>query len=148
MPEWEEGEERVFVNREGYTQHYNVRGNPENRQSRSLARHLRRAQNDVLATVGVCAPIDMNGRFIPQSTTNTAREQLDKQQVLSVTSENELGFWLGAADISVSALSRSCFVGLRQRLEVCICKYEVSSLTCAVDLFLLLGHPASEYNAS
>ena len=103
---------------EEYVQHYDSRGHPENRTSRSLARRSRRAQNDILTTVGVCVTVDKNGRMIRSTSVSHAKEQSERKQILSVISESEFGFWLGAAEGSLWTLLINGLGALRLRLEV------------------------------
>ncbi|MCJ1405645.1 hypothetical protein MMC11_008874, partial [Xylographa trunciseda] len=100
-----------------YVQHYDTRGHPENRSSRSLARRSRRAQNDILTTVGVCVTVDKNGRRVPPASVSLESEQLERKRILSVISESEFGFWLGAAEGSLWPLLMNGFGALRLRLE-------------------------------
>ncbi|MCJ1396024.1 hypothetical protein MMC18_008911 [Xylographa bjoerkii] len=134
-PEWQEGErpreeESAKVqevvdaigptnlpNPEDYVQHYDTRGHPENPSSRSLARRSRRAQNDILTTVGVCVTVDKNGRRIPPTSISLENQQLERKQILSVISESEFGFWLGAAEGSLWPLLMNGLGALRLRLE-------------------------------
>lgn len=118
-----------------YVQCYDTRGHPENRGSRSHARRSRRAQNDILTTVGVCVSVDKNGQLVPASSVGAVKEQLEMKGVLSVVTENEFGFWLGAAEVAFTALSASCITGLRLRLEVrYLSSFPASVLICCARL--------------
>ncbi|MCJ1435956.1 hypothetical protein MMC27_005332 [Xylographa pallens] len=110
-------EQTNLTSPEEYVQHYDTRGHPENRSSRSLARRARRAQNDILTTVGVCVFVDKNGRRIPPPSEDPKNIQLERDEILSVISESEFGFWLGAAEGSLWPLLLNGLGALRLRLE-------------------------------
>ena len=114
---------------EEYVQHYDTRGHPENRSSRSLARRARRAQNDILTTVGVCVFVDKNGRRIPVPSEDPKNKQLERNEILSVISESEFGFWLGAAEGSLWPLLLNGLGAMRLRLEVRLLTH-VKSFKC------------------
>ncbi|MCJ1287182.1 hypothetical protein MMC26_006530 [Xylographa opegraphella] len=121
---------------EEYVQHYDTRGHPENRLSRSLARRARRAQNDILTTVGVCVFVDKNGRRIPLPSEDPKNNQIRKNEILSVISESEFGFWLGAAEGSLWPLLMNGFGALRLRLET----FGIYSGVSLVDILRIEWH--------
>ncbi|KAG0131252.1 hypothetical protein HOY82DRAFT_339339 [Tuber indicum] len=70
-------------------------------QSQEMQRRLIKAQNDVLATVGVC------------------RRDTKQNQVLSeaIVEENEIGLLVGAIDLTITYLTTWPLVGVRNRLQ-------------------------------
>ncbi|KAL9634065.1 MAG: hypothetical protein Q9164_004310 [Protoblastenia rupestris] len=66
------------------------------------------AQNDILATVGVCAKVDGSRQ---------SRLAIDKARVDVVKSENESGLVVSTVDATAMALSEPWALGLRQRLQ-------------------------------
>jgi len=68
-----------------------------------MQRRLIKAQNDVLATVGVC------------------RRDTKQNQVLSeaIVQENEVGLLVGAVDLTITYLTTWPLIGIRNRLQVC-----------------------------
>lgn len=103
---------------EYYNQTYNSRGHPENLASRSLASRSRRAQNDVLSTIGVCAYVDENGKLVSSNGRNGPMSAAEKEATLANIVENEVGFWIGAAGDIVSLVLTRFIVNLRMRLQV------------------------------
>ena len=102
----------------GYIQHYDVRGHPENSSSRSAARRSRHAQNDVLATVGVCVNVDKNGKLVTASALDLSFENKRLENLHEIASENLIGIWLGIA-VNLVHYSSTFFVeGVRERLLV------------------------------
>lgn len=99
-------------------QSYDLRGHPENRTSRANARRLRRAQNDILTTIGVCVSVDKDGKLVPSSSIDSDKQERELKKLASIISENEFGFWLSAAQAAVLLLTSSCAMCIRQRLEV------------------------------
>lgn len=71
-------------------------------QSNERQRQLIKAQNDVLATVGVCLR-------------ETKKEQ---EQSESTTAENKAGLFLGAVDLTITYLAGWPLIGIRNRLQV------------------------------
>ncbi|CCX33589.1 Similar to hypothetical protein AOL_s00076g151 [Arthrobotrys oligospora ATCC 24927]; acc. no. EGX50387 [Pyronema omphalodes CBS 100304] len=70
-------------------------------QSNERQRQLIKAQNDVLATVGVCLR-------------ETKKEQ---EQSESTTAENKAGLFLGAVDLTITYLAGWPLIGIRNRLQ-------------------------------
>lgn len=100
-----------------YIQRYDYRGHPENQASRAAARRSRRAQNDVLSTVGVCVGVDANGQ--PKiSPEGPKAQRAEKEEVKSVMRENEIGLFIAAADNGLFHLAINFAYGLRNRLQV------------------------------
>ncbi len=99
-------------------QQYDRRGHPENLESRTLLRQSRRAQNDVLATVGVCVGVDENGKAVQPQVNRRNSDSNDTSKVQSVMRENELGLLLVGADTGLFFLGTFWVLGLRQRLQV------------------------------
>lgn len=120
-------DEQAVVRSEEYLQQYDIRGHPENPSSRSAARRSRWAQNDILATIGVCVSvntngmcvsIDTNGKLVPTSAINSSKESAESQKVDKIVMENEFGFWLGCIDVGALELSTHFLASLRQRFQV------------------------------
>lgn len=106
------------ITRPGYIQQYDRRGHPENLASRALLRQSRRAQNDVLATVGVCVGLDENGTAVRPEVHQKESDINNRIKVESVMRENEVGLLLVAADIGLFFVGTFWVLGLRQRLQV------------------------------
>ncbi|MCJ1251174.1 hypothetical protein MMC30_008405 [Trapelia coarctata] len=100
-----------------YVQSYDLRGHPENQTSRANARRLRRAQNDILTTIGVCVSVDKDGKLVPSSSMDSDKEEREKNKLASIISENEFGFWLSAAQAAALLLTSSCATCIRQDVE-------------------------------
>ena len=75
---------------------------PPSEQSRERQRELVKAQNDVLATVGVCL-----------RDTKTDLAQAESEIV-----ENRAGLLLGAVDLTATYLASWPLIGIRNRLQV------------------------------
>lgn len=67
-----------------------------------MQRRLIKAQNDVLATVGVCL--------------RDTKQSLDTSE--AIMQENEVGLLVGAVDLTVTYLASWPLVGIRSRLQV------------------------------
>lgn len=98
-------------------QQYDSRGHPQNLASRLLVRQARRAQNDVLADVGILQSVDENGHEI-RSQLKKRRYAMDNAKVKAVRRENEIGLLIAAADFGLFCLTTSCLLGLRNRMQV------------------------------
>ena len=107
-----------FQDSEFYIQQYDDRGHPENLESRSARRKALRAQNDVLATVGVCVSVDKDGKLVPSSRVGVTSENMESERLRNIALENESGFWLAAANHMLLPVTAICLEGLRMRLEV------------------------------
>lgn len=105
------------LNSTGYVQQYDSRGYPQNLASRRLVRQARRAQNDVLADVGILQSVDENGHEI-RSQLKIRRHAIDKAKVTDVRRENEIGLLIAAADLGLFCLANACLLGLRHRMQV------------------------------
>lgn len=77
-------------------------GSSTSEQSQENQRHLIKAQNDVLATVGVCL--------------RDTKQSLDTSE--AIMQENEVGLLVGAIDLTVTYLASWPLVGIRNRLQV------------------------------
>ncbi|KAH0556484.1 hypothetical protein GP486_005617 [Trichoglossum hirsutum] len=97
---------------EHYVQQFDSSGRPINPASRIAAREMVRAQNDVLATVGVCYGIAAD-RGSALSRSKSERDNLE-----SVMRENEVGLFIGAADLGVLFLGNWWLDGIRHRVQV------------------------------
>ena len=97
---------------EDYVQRYNSRGYPYNPESRAQSRRLRRAQNDVLATVGVCVERDED------TLSTVANGGNDRKKVERVVTENEVGLGIAAGELGLAFLSLWGVSAFRGRLQV------------------------------
>lgn len=77
-------------------------GSSTSEQSQEMQRRLIKAQNDVLATVGVCL--------------RDTKQSLDQSE--AIMQENEVGLLVGAVDLTVTYLASWPLVGIRNRLQV------------------------------
>ncbi|MCJ1253134.1 hypothetical protein MMC24_000941 [Lignoscripta atroalba] len=100
-----------------YVQHYDVRGHPENTESRDVARRSRRAQNDVLSTIGVCVNVDRNGRLLAASSSRLAGNSMETFKILSIKHENGIGLCLSAVDLVMFFFATVSTLGLKNRLQ-------------------------------
>ena len=115
------GEQTIHVSNSAdsasYRQQYDRRGYPENPGSRALIRQSRRAQNDVLETVGVCInaevvdAADKSHGFGPNM-------RLDRGKLRAVIRENTVGLSLSAIELPLVVLTSISLVGLKCRLSV------------------------------
>lgn len=98
-------------------QRYDRRGYPENLASRLLSRQFRRAQNDILASVGVCVDERATGSSVP---TQFARKHPsgEKSKIKLIRRENETGLSIAAADLGLFCLTNVFILGLRHRMQV------------------------------
>ena len=111
-----------------YNQSFNSRGHPENLASRCLASRSRRAQNDVLSTIGVCAYVDENGKLVSSNGGSSTMSATEKEATLANIEENEVGMWIGAGGDLLSLVLTRFIVNLRMRLQVN--KLQSRFLTC------------------
>lgn len=104
---------------EGYIQQYDHKGYPENLASRLLSRQSRRAQNDVLATVGVCV-VDERANLcaVPPKQHTRNNQSIEKSRIRLIRRENEIGMSIAAADLGLFCLSSIFLLGLRHRMQV------------------------------
>jgi len=93
-----------------YEQQYDSRGYAENLASKELSRQSRRAQNDVLATVGVC----VNEKSLAKSNQATS----EKSEIQQIMAENVDGLLLTTADSILLCSAIAWATGLKQRLQV------------------------------
>ncbi|KAI9748053.1 MAG: hypothetical protein M1815_003635 [Lichina confinis] len=100
-----------------YVQLYDSRGHPVNHASRALTRRLIRAQNDVLATIGVCVANPQSNTITIQrsGTTIVSPEDGDFIDGLDCTSATGLG--LLASDFALLFLATWWNAGVRYRLQ-------------------------------
>lgn len=99
---------------------YNQRGYPISPESTSLDRRLTHAQNDILATCGVCIVTskDGNGPRVSSGAKNNTDGQ--KASIRRVVAENRMGLFLGTADIGLYFIGSWWINSLRHRLQVCL----------------------------
>lgn len=100
-----------------YQQQYDSSGYPENPESQELARQYRRAHNDILKTVGICARVQAEGQSIKSRLDSQRKPALEKSAVDAVVRENEVGLLVLSADTSLLYVSNMCTSGLRHRLQ-------------------------------
>ena len=98
---------------EQYVQQFDPSGRPINPASRIAVRDMIRAQNDVLATVGVCYGIAAGDKASAHNRAKSERDRLE-----SVMRENEVGLFIGAADLGVLFLANWWLDGIRHRIQV------------------------------
>lgn len=130
----------------GIQQRYNRRGYPINPESRGIARTSRRAQNDVLSTVGFCVGIHEDGSPVDTSLTLAKASKHEKERIEFVRKENEAGLLLGAASHGLMFFSVWWILSLRLRLQVKISRLlpiEGSGrlIRLALDVLLLFRVP-------
>ncbi|KAI9871875.1 MAG: hypothetical protein M1830_002347 [Pleopsidium flavum] len=98
-------------------QRYNRRGYPINPESRAFARTSRRAQNDVLSTVGICVGVHEDGRPADAPFTLGRASKRDAARIESVRKENEIGLLMSAASHGIFFLSHWWIVGVNNRIQ-------------------------------
>ncbi|KAL8695490.1 MAG: hypothetical protein Q9218_000068 [Villophora microphyllina] len=84
-------------------------GRPHNLASRALSRRSRRAQNDVLATVGVIAGPEH------QSTLDAPQAELQRQ--MEVSKESEVGFWISVTSQLAAGYVHNRMAYVSRRLQ-------------------------------
>ena len=120
------------------TQTYNARGHPENATSRTLTRQGRRAQNEVLSTVGVCVYVDENGKVVANSDAGEDARQQQRETTLAIIQENEVGLSLEVCDIFVHYAVTNFIDNIRKRIQVLtFLTLKFNPLTCLKDLRVL-----------
>ena len=108
----------ITTSASNYHQRYDGSGYPENPESRALSRQSRRAQNDVLATVGVCVGVNADGQPIESQLDSKRKPALDQNRLDAIVRENEIGLLVSSADTTLVSLASLYAVGLRHRLQV------------------------------
>lgn len=101
-----------------FRQRYNRRGYPINPESRAFGRTSRRAQNDVLSTVGICVGTLEDGRPVDAALALSIISKEDKDRIELIRKENETGLILSAATEGLLFLSIWCISSLRKRIQV------------------------------
>lgn len=101
----------------GSTQEYDRQGHPENSVSRDRVRQSRRAQNDVLTTVGVCVRVDKGVKSLVTHGNDGDDDNL-RPAISAIMKENEHGLFLSTTDWFLFSMSNMCLLGLRQRMQV------------------------------
>lgn len=87
-------------------------GSSTSEQSQEMQRRLIKAQNDVLATVGVCL-----------------RDTKGQETSEAIMQENEVGLLVGAVDLTITYLASWPLVGIRNRLQVNIHSPEITRVS-------------------
>ena len=105
------------INSSLYQQQYDRRGYPENLASRALSRQSRRAQNDVMATVGACVRVNANG-VVESHDSEHQKYPPDPTKVAAVVTENGAGFIISCMDQTISSLASIWTRTLKNRLMV------------------------------
>lgn len=103
-----------------FRQRYNQRGYPINPDSRALSRTSRRAQNDVLSTVGICVGVHEDGRPAAAPFTIAKASNFEAAKIDEVRNENEIGLIMSAASQGAFFFSIWWIAGLRNRIQVCL----------------------------
>lgn len=101
-----------------YVQQYDSRGRPENSTSRRLTRRFRRAQNDVLANVGVCEGIDAEGQPKTHPRTSLQLKPLDEAKIKMILRENQVGQCLSFVYFVLCFTTQMWITSLRNRVQV------------------------------
>ncbi|KAL8730421.1 MAG: hypothetical protein Q9166_004059 [cf. Caloplaca sp. 2 TL-2023] len=102
---------------DSYIQQFDDRGYPQNPRSRVISRRSRRAQNDVLATVGVLLGPD---HVASDSGTPHGKEQrgpISVRNYEETAAESELGFWMTCAHHLVILYIHERMTYARQRMQ-------------------------------
>ncbi|KAL8821813.1 MAG: hypothetical protein Q9223_000225 [Gallowayella weberi] len=100
-----------------FVQHYDERGRPRNNYSRLLSRRSRRAQNDVLATVGVLLGPDQvfeDAEPAPLAGQRRVNPAKDNDKTIS---ESAAGYWMGITYLVAQVFSTERTLYVRQRLQ-------------------------------
>ncbi|KAI4263791.1 MAG: hypothetical protein L6R42_001080 [Xanthoria sp. 1 TBL-2021] len=101
-----------------YVQQYDNRGYPQNISSRALSRQSRRAQNDVLATVGILLSPDQFVQETPHAKGQSEPSSVQTQQdVEDVATESKLGYTLYNSYLALDIFSRSRMTCARHRIQ-------------------------------
>ncbi|KAL8831065.1 MAG: hypothetical protein Q9191_001077 [Dirinaria sp. TL-2023a] len=98
-------------------QQYDRQGHPENSISRELVRESRRAQNEVLTTIGVCERVNKGTKSIVAHGGVEEDDDL-RPAIRAIMKENEYGLFLSTTDWFLFSISNMCLLGLRQRMQV------------------------------
>ncbi|KAL8813449.1 MAG: hypothetical protein Q9200_000246 [Gallowayella weberi] len=96
-----------------FVQHYDERGRPRNNYSRLLSRRSRRAQNDVLATVGVLLGPDQvfeDAEPAPLAGQRRVNPAKDNDKTIS---ESAAGYWMGITYLVAQVFSTERTSGLQ-----------------------------------
>jgi hypothetical protein len=100
-----------------YTQRYNSRGYPDNRESRRLSRRSRHAQNDILTTIGVCVSVEEQDGGTSECRAPKTSAERDEARV--VIEEHWYGSLLGSVTEISGEASTLWIKYLRRRIQVC-----------------------------
>lgn len=95
----------------GYRQQFDDRGHPQNPSAKTTARRMRRAQNDVLATVGVVVRKGEERKSKWERLDEKAKQQL-------IYHENQRGRELKGEDRLFGSLLPWSIISLRRRMMV------------------------------
>ena len=100
-------------------QRYDARGHPENNESRRLARRSRYAQNDILATIGVCVSIEDQADQKGTPGGSAPLSKADHEQARINIEEHTIGFWFeGYTELAYEILTK-WVVYVRRRTQAC-----------------------------
>ncbi|KZF24601.1 hypothetical protein L228DRAFT_99956 [Xylona heveae TC161] len=101
-----------------YVQLYDHRGHPTNPASKASARTLIKAQNDVLATVGVCVGVQGDGKLTSPSTKLEDLSGSERAKVKLVMEENEVGLWIRSVSSFLESTGMWPIMALKNRIQV------------------------------
>lgn len=104
-----------------YVQQFDKNGRPQNPTSRMLSRRSRRAQNDVLATVGVLSSPDQR-IYEPDSPAAADVEGSKFDHRKETAEESEIGLWTVCASQLLAEYAHNRMSCVRQRLQVRLTK--------------------------
>ena len=90
-----------------------------NPASRAFARQSRRAQNDVLSTVGVCVYVDEHGKIVANSNDGENATPGERDAALRTIHENENGLMLEVFDVFLGYATSMFMINVRKRIQVC-----------------------------
>ena len=74
--------------------------------------------NDVLATVGVCIGVNVDGSRA--SVKDRSKVPVDKGNIDDVSTENSVGLIIDSIDLGFISLTRLALMGIRHRLQVSV----------------------------
>ena len=101
-----------------YVQQFDDKGHPINLASRFETREARRAQNDVLSTVGVCEGVDESGNLVSGIRIPKASRSAESSKIKLIRQENEVGLFLSVASSVLMVLVGSIPQSVRYKVEV------------------------------
>ncbi|KAL8953660.1 MAG: hypothetical protein Q9222_000497 [Ikaeria aurantiellina] len=100
-----------------YIQQYDSRGRPVNALSRALSRQSRRAQNDVLATVGVLWGPDQGSSGSSVLPTSHDDHPRNPNVFVEAYNESDTGFWMSSAAVLTAFYVHDRITHVRHRFQ-------------------------------